>query len=264
MKFQDHWTRGQLSTSEKQLIVAVDHGLSFPNMPGLEQPLEIIRKVLTKPSVDGIIATPGMYRQAERHKIDLSGLNRLIALDCVKQEGTTIVQREVVFTPDEVMGYHPDCFKFFFNIYQDKAELMRNLKDIARIAKDARRLGVSSLAEIMFWNNDEYLDTSKQEDLLYQGCRMAMELGVDALKVSADVPPAAMNTIIDRIQLPTFILGGSRNIKSDGFFEDVAQMNKMNICGVMFGRNIWQSMDMDVTIDGIDSILKQWKPDQPV
>lgn len=256
MIYQDQWTKEHLSTCDKQLVVAVDHGLSFPNMPGLENPFEILKKVAINPAVDGIIATPGIYRQAERQHVDLSKFNRLIPLNCVKQEGNHIVEHEIVITPDEAMTCQPDCFKFFFNIYQDNAELMRNLLDISLIANDAHRLGVSSLAEIMFWNNDEYLDPARQEYLLYEGCRMAMEVGIDVLRVSAALVPDSMNKLIDQIQLPTFIIGGSKNVTPEDFLDDVVQMKKMNICGVMFGRNIWQSANVDYTINSIHCIFK--------
>lgn len=78
MIYQDQWTKGQLNTCDKQLVVAVDHGLSFRNMPGLECPLEIIKKLINNPAVDGIIATPGIYHQAEKQKLDLSKIKRLI------------------------------------------------------------------------------------------------------------------------------------------------------------------------------------------
>lgn len=257
MRYKDVWTRGPLCTEEKQLIVAIDHGMSFPGMPGLERPVELLQKIVGLPEVDGVIASPGIYRQAENLGIDLSGLNRLITLDCVKMEGGRVLQREMVITPEAAMAYRPDCFKFFFNVYADSHELMRNLKEMSRVADDARRLHVSSLAEIMFWNNPEFEAPEAQERLLYEGCRMAMETGVDSLKIQVIGPADRMNRLIDAIQLPTFILGGCKRDDESEFLRSVAQMGQLHICGLMLGRNVWQSDHMNRILQTVHRSLKK-------
>ena len=55
----------------KEIVVAIDHGLSFPETVGLERPIDLLRELISLPEVDGLIATAGMYRQAERNGIDL-------------------------------------------------------------------------------------------------------------------------------------------------------------------------------------------------
>ena len=60
-----------------EIVVAIDHGLSFPETVGLERPIDLLRELVSLPEVDGLIATAGMYRQAERNGIDLEQLNRL-------------------------------------------------------------------------------------------------------------------------------------------------------------------------------------------
>ena len=54
-----------------EIVVAIDHGLSFPETVGLERPIDLLRELVSLPEVDGLIATAGMYRQAERNGIDL-------------------------------------------------------------------------------------------------------------------------------------------------------------------------------------------------
>lgn len=255
MRYKDTWTRGQLQTEKKQLIVAIDHGLSFPGMPGLEDPISLLPRIAQNPLVDGIIATAGVYRQADLLGIDVSHLNRLITLDCVKMNGERLAEREIVLSPEEVMAYRPDCYKFFFNMYSDSGELMRNIRDITKIASEGHRLGVSSLAEIMFWNCPEADDPDKRRQLLYEGCRMAFEAGIDTLKIPAIDTPDVMNQILAPFGLPTFILGGSKSETPDAYFAAVAEMKKMNICGLMLGRNVWQSPDMDATLSGIHKAL---------
>lgn len=255
MKYKDVWTRGPLQTEVKQLIVAIDHGLSFPGMPGLEKPMELLSNIAHNPIVDGVIANAGIYRQAQQCDINLSHLNRIITLDCVKMNGERLSAREMVLSPQEAMPYHPDCFKFFFNMYSDTQELMRNLKDIAKVAAEAKKLGVSTLAEIMFWNCDAFENEENRSRLLYEGCRMAFEVGIDALKIAAIATSEEINTIISAFGLPVFILGGSKSESEEAYLQSVANMKSMNICGLMLGRNVWQNPHMDRTLEGIYRVL---------
>lgn len=241
------WTRGALGLG-KQVIVAIDHGLSFPDMPGLERPMELLFRLAADPNVSGIIAAPGIYRQARRWGIDLKDMNRLITVDYLVQDGAHLIAREMFLTPGDAADYQPDCYKMYFNIYSDKAELLRNIHDFSRFAAEGRRLGISCLAEVMFFDNHEFAQSpKKQAELLYWGCRTAMEVGADVLKVPLIEDRERLSEVIDKLGVPTFILGGA---KADGesFVGAMRELSKLPVSGVMLGRNIWQSEDMTGTI----------------
>ncbi len=248
---QVRWTRGRLQSNEKQVIVAIDHGLSFPDMPGLERPQVLVRSLSDNARVSGLIASPGIYRQARRWGVDLTHMNRLITVDYLVQDGDKLVMREMFISPEEAADYQPDCYKMFFNVYQDKADFMRNVHDFSRFAAAGRRLGVSCLAEVLFYNNPLFHhDPKRQADLLYFGCRAAMELGADVLKIPLIEDTQAICEIIDRLGLPTFILGGAK-ADSASFVESMRALGHLPVCGVMLGRNIWQSADMNQTIASV-------------
>jgi DhnA family fructose-bisphosphate aldolase class Ia len=232
------WTRGALSNARKQIIVAIDHGLSFPDMPGLEHPRELLQNLASDPNVSGLIASPGIYRQARRWGIDLMGLNRLITVDYLVQEGAALRAREIYLTPQDAADYQPDCYKMFFNIYKDRGDLMKNIHDFSRFAAEGRRLGISCLAEVLFFNNPEFLDGPKrQAELLQYGCRVAMELGADVLKVPLIEDRERLCEIIDRLAMPPFILGGAK-ADGDSFIQSMRGLAKLPVSGVMLGRNI--------------------------
>ncbi len=245
------WTRGPLTPKDKQVIVAIDHGLSFPDMPGLEQPQPLLHSLACNPHVSGLIASPGIYRQARRWGVDLTHMNRLITVDYLVQDGDRLAAREMFISPEGAADYEPDCYKMFFNIYSDKADLMRNIHDFSRFAAAGRRLGVSCLAEVLFYNNSEVLGGAKQRaEQLYFGCRTAMELGADVLKIPLIEDSERIFEIIDKLGVPTFILGGAK-ADSDCFVDAMRALGRLPVCGVMLGRNIWQSADMDRTIASV-------------
>lgn len=135
----------------KEIVVAIDHGLSFPETVGLERPIDLLRELVSLPEVDGLIATAGMYRQAERNGIDLERLNRLITVDCVlADDHGGLAQRQTVISPEDAAVFRPDGYKMFLNVYEDHQELMANIQDLSRFITAGRKLGVATLAEIMF------------------------------------------------------------------------------------------------------------------
>lgn len=132
---------------------------------------------------------------------------------------------------------------------------MKNVRDFTRYAAAAHRLGVSCLAEMLFYSNDEYEGhPERRDELLIDGCRMAMECGADVLKTPYPTDASVLTDIVDHLGVPTFVLGGP---KADGarFVDSMQALKKTPVCGVMLGRNIWQCPDMTGTIAQVAGAL---------
>ena len=240
----------------KQLIIAIDHGLSFPEIEGLEQPINTLRELASLPQADGIIATPGMYRQAQRKQIPLQRLQRFITVDCVLADASGwLKERETLISPEDATEYQPDCYKMFFNMYDDSRQLMNNVRDLNRYIVAGARLGVKTLAEIMFYNNQRFAQPGQQAAELYKGCRMAMELGADYLKIPMLEDIDAMGEIIHRVQLPTYILGGPSCHTTEELVASLERLKGLPIEGFMFGRNLWQHGDMTARVERIAGMV---------
>ena len=94
-----------------------------------------------------------------------------------------LAQRQTVISPEDAAVFCPDGYKIFLNVYEDHQELMANIQNLSRFITAGRKLGVATLAEIMFFGNERFKDPATQAEELYRGCRIAMELGADILKV---------------------------------------------------------------------------------
>lgn len=105
-------------------------------------------------------------------------------------------------------------------------------------------MGVATLAEIMFFGNERFKDPATQAKELYRGCRIAMELGADILKVPLIADLDALGEIIEKVKLPTYIMGGSASPVPEELVRAVAPLKNLPIRGLMFGRNLWQYSDM--------------------
>lgn len=246
---------------KKQLFIAIDHGLSFPRMEGLEKPFDILNIISGNPGIDGVIASLGAYRQAKKIGINLIDKKRLVLVDYVslrEQEGYSYLeQREIIVKPEETESVEPHCFKMFLNLYEDDKQLYRNCRDVERFAVYGAKHGIDTLAEIMFYGNRAFIDPATREAELMRGCRIAMELGADALKIPYIPDSDIVKEIADTLKLPVYMLGGQKNGDREAFENQLKEMCRQKIAGLMFGRNIWQSDDVEKTIEEILKIIAE-------
>lgn len=255
------WSRGPGGRRRLRLFVALDHGLSFPQMEGLERPFDIVRTVAENDDVDGLIASLGVYSQARKLGLGLSGKTRLAVVDYVdpaEKNGVSYLrQREMIVKPQEVDFVGAHCYKMFLNIYDDPRELYRNCRDMERFVTYGAQHGVSTLAEIMFYGNKAFGNPAEQAEELMKGCRLAMELGADVLKIPTIADLDAIDEIADRLRLPIYMMGGAKSSESSEFLDQLGGLIRRRIDGFMFGRNIWQDPNMNGVIGEIcDAIQK--------
>jgi fructose-bisphosphate aldolase, class I len=254
------WAGRELTPQRKQLIVAVDHGLFLAEVKGLERPFDVLAGLVTNPEVDGIIATVGLMKHAERRGILLSNIVRLLTVDYVAFDPSVanppLEVREIMVEPEETESVRPHAFKMFLNIYDDPALLMRNVRDVERFVAFGQRNDVDTLVEVMFFGNRHFADPRTQESALARGCRIAMEIGADAVKVPMIGNTEAMAHTIDDMGLPAFVLGGAKHENRESFLAELRRVACLPVCGIMFGRNVWQSRDMSGAIADICAALR--------
>jgi fructose-bisphosphate aldolase, class I len=254
------WAGRELTPRRKQLIVAIDHGLFLEEVKGLERPFEAAAGLAAHPEVDGLIGTYGLWKHAERRGIDLSKIIRLLTVDYATFDPSSrhpiLEVRHTVVEPEESAAVRPNAFKMFLNLYDDPTLLARNLKDIQRFVTWGGRNGVSTLLEVVFFCNPGFADPKRQDAIFAHGCRLAMEIGADAIKVPMIANTDIMARAIEDTGLPAFVLGGSKHDSRDAFVAELRRVACLPVCGVMFGRNVWQSPDMPGAIGDICGALR--------
>ena len=72
------------------------------------------------------------------------------------------------------------------------------------------------------------------------GCRVAVELGADILKVAYPGSPAAMATLCSELRVPLVLLGGPRGGTADQLLAMVTDAIGAGASGTVIGRRIWQ------------------------
>jgi DhnA family fructose-bisphosphate aldolase class Ia len=116
-----------------------------------------------------------------------------------------------------------------------------NARAITRAASEAREVGMPLIVEATLWGSR--ISEKKDPDLLAYGCRIAAELGADAIKTEYTGDPATMAEVIEGCPVPVLTLGGARGGSEKDIVEAARGAIEAGAKGIIFGRNVWQADD---------------------
>lgn len=220
----------------RTLIVALDHELGEPLVKGLEDPLDVIRKV-AKGGADAIITTLGTVRRFYRE------LPRGIGLILSTPSDPSSVQTAVN------LGLHAVKNTFFGSLKDEK------LRFIHELALECEYYGMPLLAEIV--------PTDPKTGLVYElsqikaAARIAAEFGADLVKTSYTGNSRTFREVVEVCPIPVVILGGVRMDKDKAVLENIKGAIDAGAAGVAFGRNIFQHRDPTAMTRAIASIIHE-------
>lgn len=125
--------------------------------------------------------------------------------------------------------------------FEDPENTARNLTAVAETARRCHAAGLPLVVEAVLWGG-RHAD-QRNTEALAAVCRIAAELGADAIKTQYPGTPADMRRIAESCPVPVLVLGGKATDEETvatftaGALEGGAK-------GVIYGRNIWQRDDM--------------------
>ncbi|MER3438253.1 MAG: fructose-bisphosphate aldolase, partial [Chloroflexota bacterium] len=101
-----------------------------------------------------------------------------------------------------------------------------------------RRVGLPLIVEAVLWGSQ--IDNKKDPERLAFACRMAVELGADAIKTEYTGDPVTMRQIIETCPAPVLVLGGAKSDSVADVLEATRGAMEAGARGVIYGRNVWQ------------------------
>ncbi|MGC3954547.1 MAG: fructose-bisphosphate aldolase [Propionicimonas sp.] len=243
--------------SGRCLITAFDHGSTSRPPAGARPPLQILADIVAG-QPDGVLLSPGMLRAGRAH---LTGQHAPAA---VLRTDWTVVEPEwierfgehyrVLIEPEQARDLGADAICIFLISGPARgAQFADNVRTVAQTCARAQRLGLPVIVEATLWGALHGAARRDPENLAHV-CRMAFELGADAIKTEYTGDPVTMREVIGTVAVPVLTLGGSRLP-----FEQVAEAARGALTagahGLVFGRNIWQSPDPAATTRALRGIV---------
>lgn len=231
--------------SGRSFIVAFDHGTSLRVPPEVGKPLEVLENIVAG-EPDGVLISPGMLKQAA-HLFAFRGAPAAVlradwAVLDERMKGDIGEHYRVLCTPGDALALGAGAMVMYLIMGPEQGTMFSdNVRAIAEAAQEAQRVGMPFIVEATLWGSR--MPDRKDPDLLAYCCRIAAELGADAIKTEYTGDPETMAAVIDGCGVPVLTLGGAKGGSDEAVLEAARGAIEAGARGLIFGRNVWQADD---------------------
>lgn len=230
--------------SGRSFMTAFDHGLALQVPPEAGRALEIVEKIVAG-EPDGVLISPGMLERCS-HLFAFRGA----PVPILRADWTILDERmrdlgeqyRVLLTPRDVAALGAGALvMYLIQGPEEGAMFADNVRAVAEAAREACRVGLPLIVEATLWGSR--MADKRDPDLLAYGCRMAAELGADAVKTEYTGDPETMAKVVESCPVPVLTLGGAKSGSEEAVVEAARGAIEGGARGIIFGRNVWQADD---------------------
>jgi len=249
---QIRWSRFRYPRSRFGLIVPIDHGLTVGPMAGLESVSQVGRWI-AHPGITGIIAHKGIVERLAAHDC-LRGLGVMVHLNGMSSIAPAPDQKEMLTTVESALRLGADGVSVQVN-YDGKND-GHNLRLLGAVVDDAAGYGLPVLA--MVYDKVEARERGKRVERLRHLMRIAIELGVDAIKIAAPEDLGELPDLLAGLceDAAIFVAGGAKRSDAE-LFELTALAAAAGASGLCVGRNVFQRPSPAAVLDDLSAILQR-------
>ncbi len=226
------------------VIVAVDHGNAAGVVPGLEDPVNVV-KTAAQADADGILITPGLLGQCLDAVGDLAVILRIDG--CVTTLGGGPMEQFCTVEHAVSLGVDGVVINATVGAEHERAELEK----VGVVAAEGRRWGIPVVAEMlsqrMMENHMDFSGNGRGNlpaDIAADvalASRVGAELGADAIKTRYPGDPERFREIVTATGCPVLVAGGpQRDSSLESSLRLVDEVLEAGASGIVFGRIIWQ------------------------
>lgn len=236
-------------TSGQSFVVAFDRTLAEGPVPYGIHPEETVRAII-EAAPDGVLLGPGLAKQLG-HLFAFRGSPALALridfpffADAARGDGE---HHRIICTPAEALALGADAATMFLiHGFRDGAVYADNVRRVAETSQACDRLGLPLIVEAVLWGSE--VQDPRDPIALAAVCRIAAELGADAIKTQYTGDIETMREVIHACPIPVFVLGGPKMDDPSEISTYTAGAVKAGARGVIFGRNVWQRDDIKETV----------------
>lgn len=244
----------------RSFVTAIDHGVTLGVAPGAEQAIETVEMVVSG-QPDAVLIGPGLFAKTAHLFSHRGAPAVIIRTDFFHNHPFVSDHGEayrVLVSPSEALAMGADAAVMFLMLGSGGQGMFAdNVAAIAKAAQEAHRVGLPLIVEAVLWGSR--IEDKKDPERLAFACRLATEIGADAIKTEYTGDRQSMEEIIRSTPAPVLVLGGAKTSSPDALLDATREAMAAGARGVIYGRNIWQADDPV----GIASQLRQIIHDSP-
>jgi fructose-bisphosphate aldolase, class I len=230
--------------SGRSFITAFDHGTTLRIPPEVGKPLDLLEKIVAG-EPDGVLIGPGVLKQGARLFAFRGAPVPVLRVDwTIIDEGMKKDLGEryrVLTTPKEGAAMGAGALVMYLIMGPEEGSMFAdNVAAVANAAHEAHQVGLPLIVEATLWGSR--IEDKKDPERLAHICRIAAEIGADAVKTEYTGDPATMAEVVEGCPVPVLTLGGARG--GEGAVVEAARgAIEGGAKGLIFGRNVWQADD---------------------
>ena len=254
---------GRLFSSGNVVVVAVDHGLYNGPLPGL---IDVPRVVQSVAEADAILMSPGMPAHCVDAFAKRGAPALILRLNWGTQYATQWAYRTAHSVPmisaRDALALGADIALAGFSLHTGDEKMdADNLSVLASHIAEKRSAGIPLIGEF-YPAGAEELAPEELQDQVAVGCRIAAELGSDAIKTF--YTGRDFEKIVAATPVPIFGLGARKTPREIDALRLAANEVRAGARGVVFGRNIIQAREPRRFLDALKEVVKAGKDPEQV
>ncbi len=219
----------------KTVVLPLDHGTMMGRVPGLEDPVKALATFMSY-SCDGFLIGPGVAARSAALFATRGAPARLLTIDSYWNAGGTGVTA-MISDLHTAAALGVDAVKILMPWNVPAAIRAATVSMVSSVVAAAAPFGIPVMAEPIAFEMERGPEAIKVEA---DGCRVAMELGVDILKVAYPGDVDTLASWRSELQLPIVMLGGPQSGTTEDLLAMVADAVKAGANGIVIGRRVWQ------------------------
>jgi len=145
-----------------------------------------------------------------------------------------------------------DAVKILFPLGLEKSTQAEVVQVISKAVEECEHWDMPLVVEPVL--QGENVSERNDLDLIESAVRIAVEIGVDILKIQF-LGEERLSRIIHRLRVPVFVLGGPKSDDPKQVLKVVQESVRSGAKGVMFGKNVWQRENMEEVMAALKSII---------
>jgi predicted phospho-2-dehydro-3-deoxyheptonate aldolase len=231
--------------SNKICIVPMDHGTTLGPVPGIQNSVATIRKIV-RGGADALILHKGLLRKVADDP-ELAKARYLLHLSVSTQLSRDHHYKVLTTSVEEAIRLGADGVSIHVNLGTEHDPEM--ITDLGVISKICHEWGMPLLA-MMYVQKEQ-----KAVAQFAHAARLAEELGADMVKVDYPGSAEGLETILNGVCIPVVIAGGAKMERSEELFRLVDHAIKAGASGVAIGRNIFQHQNPELITKLLSSMI---------
>lgn len=245
------WNRFINNMTGRGIILPIDHGFTRGPIQGIENVLSIT-SWLDHPAIKGVLAHKGVIQRlgAGEH---LSAKGVMIHLNGMISTSQDLAKKIQLTSVAAAVRYGADAVSIDLNF--DGINDEQNVQLLGRVVDDADQWGLPVLVMI----SDKLPSDSETKHIgrLRHFIRSCMELGADAVKVSFQLSPKYLSSLLNQVaeDIPIFLAGGSLIDSDDALIENAKAAFESGASGLCIGRNIFQRSNPRLILDRLTELV---------